>query len=88
MAHGVCEVLWVLMLFQGSTLLLYCDNKTAIGIANNSVQHYQTKACEDLLSFDSHFINGIICIQYVSSSIQVVDVLTKGLPEKNIFYFL
>jgi hypothetical protein len=89
MAHGVCEVLWMqillieLGLFKGTPLMLYCDNKAAIDIANNPVQHDRTKHVE----IDRHFIKeklerGIICMPYVSSSNQVADILTKGLPEK------
>jgi hypothetical protein len=89
MAHGVCEVLWMrillmeLGLFKGTPLMLYCDNKTAIDIANNPVQHDRTKHVE----IDRHFIkekleSGIICMPYVNSSNQVADILTKGLPEK------
>ena len=94
LAHGVCEVLWLrillaeLGLFQGTPLMLYCDNKAAIDIANNPVQHDRTKHVE----IDRHFIkenldNGIICIPYVSSSSQVADVLTKGLPKKTFSIF-
>ena len=44
------------------------------------------------MEIDRHFIkenldNGIICIPYVSSSSQVADVLTKGLPEKTFSIF-
>jgi hypothetical protein len=89
MAHGVCEVLWMrillmeLGLFKGTPLMLYCDNKAAIDIANNPVQHDRTKHVE----IDRHFIkekleSGIICMPYVNSSNQVADILTKGLPEK------
>jgi hypothetical protein len=89
MAHGVCEVLWLkillmeLGLFQHKPLLLYCDNKAALDIAHNPMQHGRTKHIE----IDRHFIkekldHGIICMPYVSSSDQLADILTKGLPEK------
>jgi hypothetical protein len=94
MAHGLCEVLWLrillteLGLFQGTPLMLYCDNKAAIDIANNPVQHDRTKHVE----IDRHFIKekldkGIICMPYVSSTSQIADVFTKGLPEKSFSIF-
>ena len=89
MAHGVCEVLWLkiilmeLGLFQARPLMMYCDNKAALDIAHNPVQHGRTKHIE----IDRHFIKekldqGIVCTHYVSSSNQLADILTKGLAEK------
>jgi hypothetical protein len=89
MAHGVCEVLWLkillmeLGLFQKKPLMMYCDNKAALDIAHNPVQHDRTKHIE----IDRHFIKekldrGIICMPYVNSSNQIADILTKGLAEK------
>jgi hypothetical protein len=64
---------------------LYCDNKSAISITHNSVQHDRTKYIE----VDKHFIkekldSGLICILYVSSQSNLADLLTKGL-NYNIF---
>jgi hypothetical protein len=52
MAHGVSEGLWLrrllleLGLFEDKPIMLYCDNKTAINIANNPIQHDRTKYVE------------------------------------------
>ncbi|KAA0041975.1 Cysteine-rich RLK (RECEPTOR-like protein kinase) 8 [Cucumis melo var. makuwa] len=63
---------------------LLCDNKVAISIAYNPIQHDRTKHVE----IDQHFIkerldNGSISISYIPSSQQVADVLTKGLLRQN-----
>ena len=54
---------------------LYCDN-----IAHNPVQHDKTKHIE----VDRHFIKenldgGLICMPYIPTIEQLVDVFTKGL---------
>jgi len=59
---------------------LYCDNKSAINIVHNPVQHDITKHVE----VDRQFIkkkldNGTICTPFVISRNQLADVLTKGL---------
>ena len=59
---------------------LFCDNKATINIAHNPVHHDQTKHVE----VDRHFIKekldgGIISINYVPTSQQLADILTKGL---------
>jgi hypothetical protein len=89
MTHGICELLWLqillveLKLYKHGPLMLYCDNKAAIDIANNPVKHDRTKHIE----IDRHFIKekldrGIVCLTYVTSASQVADIFTKGLPDK------
>ncbi|EXB74504.1 Copia protein [Morus notabilis] len=58
MAHGVCEILWIERILDElrrpveMPMKLYCDNKAAISIAHNPVQHDRTKHVE----IDRHFI--------------------------------
>ena len=85
MAHGVCELLWIkhvlheLGVDYGSSMSLYCDNKAAIEIAHNPVQHDRTKHVE----VDRHFIKEnldrkIIQFPFIRSEDQLADVLTKA----------
>ncbi|GKV24576.1 hypothetical protein SLEP1_g34169 [Rubroshorea leprosula] len=85
-ANAVAEVLWVrqllseLHVFLHSPPMVYCDNISSIYMSLNPVQHQRTKHIE----IDIHFVrervaSGIICIQYVPSSTQRADVLTKAL---------
>ncbi|XP_073016671.1 uncharacterized protein [Primulina eburnea] len=52
MANGICEAIWVQRLLQDMRIeaalpiRLYCDNKAAISIAHNPVQHDRTKHFE------------------------------------------
>jgi hypothetical protein len=86
MAQGVCELLWMKIILEDmkikwdGPMRLYCDNKSAISIAHNPVQHDRTKHIE----IDRHFIkekleSGLICTPYVPTHGQLADVLTKGL---------
>ena len=90
MAQGVCELLWLqklleeLRLSERSKLTLYCDNKAAISIAHNPVQHDRTKHIE----IDRHFItekltSGVLNLRHISSQKQLADVFTKGLSHRN-----
>ena len=59
---------------------MYCDNQAAVSIARNPVLHDRTKHVE----VDRHFIKEkiekeVICLSYVPSCEQRVDILTKGL---------
>lgn len=87
MAMGICELLWLKIILEDlkikweGPMRLYCDNKSAISIAHNPVQHDRTKHIE----VDRHFIkekldSGLICTPFISTKDQLADVLTKGLP--------
>jgi hypothetical protein len=89
MSQGLSEMLWVrnllseLKLLREGPLHVWCDNRSAICIANNPVQHDRTKHIE----IDRFFIKekldaGIIKIEHVSSGQQLADCLTKGLGTK------
>jgi hypothetical protein len=89
MAHGICEMLWLkailkeLGVHSKDPMKLYCDNKAAISIAHNPIQHDRTKHVE----VDRHFIKeklteGLICTSFVRTENQLADILTKGVSSK------
>ena len=89
MTQGVCELLWMKIILNDLKVKyevpmgLTYDNKSAISIAHNPVQHEQTKHVE----IDQHFIkekldNCLIVIEDIPSRLQLVDIFTKGLPTK------
>ena len=62
---------------------LYCDNKAAISISENPVQHDRTKHVE----VDRHFIKeniegGIVELPFVRSEDQLADILTKAVNKR------
>ncbi|KAI0519393.1 hypothetical protein KFK09_006839 [Dendrobium nobile] len=58
MTLGICELLWIKIILEDlkvkwdEPMKLHCDNKSAISIAHNPVQHDRTKHIE----VDRHFI--------------------------------
>jgi hypothetical protein len=86
MTQGVSEELWLckllqeLRLLEDKPIMLYCDNKAAINIANNSVQHDRTKHVEIDRYFIKDKINeGIVCMFFIGTKEQIADVFTKWL---------
>jgi hypothetical protein len=86
MTLGVTEMLWLrallveLKIDQRAQMKLWCDNKSAISIANNSVQHDITKHIEiDKFFIKEKLNNGFLELGHVSTRDQAADCLTKGL---------
>ena len=62
---------------------LYCDNESAIKIANNPVQHSKTKHIEIRHHFlRDHVVKEDIDIIHVNTEEQLADIFTKPLDEK------
>ncbi|CAL2259698.1 unnamed protein product [Prunus armeniaca] len=89
MTKGICELLWLRKLLTElgykptSTMNLFCDNKVAIAIAQNPVQHDRTKHVE----VDRHFIKQkleakVFQFPFVKSEDQLADILTKAISSK------
>lgn len=91
MALGVCELLWLkkvlwdLKFAAQGPMKLFCDNKAAISISQNPVQHDRTKHVE----IDRHFVKekleeGLISTPFIPTQLQTADVMTKGVS-KSVF---
>ncbi|KAJ0606762.1 putative RNA-directed DNA polymerase [Helianthus annuus] len=86
---GITEILWLKKLMNeiGFPLKLptqlMCDNKAAIKISENPVQHDRTKHVE----IDRHFIkekieDGTVELPFIRSEEQLADILTKVVATK------
>ncbi|RVW14603.1 Retrovirus-related Pol polyprotein from transposon RE1 [Vitis vinifera] len=70
---------------QSSPTKLYCDNKSAISIAQNPVHHGRTKH----INVKFHSIreaekNSLVKLHYCSTDEQLADIMTKGLPKSRL----
>jgi len=62
---------------------LLCDNKSAVKLTNNPVQHSRTKhihVCHHFIR--DHQQKGDICIESIGTDDQLTDIFTKPLDEK------
>ncbi|KAJ9542306.1 hypothetical protein OSB04_028812 [Centaurea solstitialis] len=86
-AAGICcaQVLWLRNQLQDydiqlSKIPIYCDNTSAIAIANNPVLHSKTKHIEVRYHFiRDHVMNGDIELHFFPTEYQLADLFTKPL---------
>ncbi|GKF33443.1 hypothetical protein Tco_0106643 [Tanacetum coccineum] len=69
---------------------MYCDNKSAIALCCNNVQHSRSKHI-DINRF--HFIkehveNGVIKLYFVNTEYQLADIFTKVLGRERIEFLI
>nr|GEX89819.1 retrovirus-related Pol polyprotein from transposon TNT 1-94 [Tanacetum cinerariifolium] len=74
--------------FQFNKVPLYYDNKSAIALCCNNVQHSRAKHIDVRYHFIKEQVeNGIIQLYFVRTDYQLVDIVTKPLPRER-FNFL
>nr|GEX38131.1 retrovirus-related Pol polyprotein from transposon TNT 1-94 [Tanacetum cinerariifolium] len=74
--------------FQFNKILLYYDNKSAIALCCNFVQHSKAKHIDVRYHFiKEHVKNGIVELYFVRTEYQLADIFTKPLPRER-FNFL
>ncbi|GJX72247.1 retrovirus-related pol polyprotein from transposon TNT 1-94 [Tanacetum coccineum] len=74
--------------FQFNKIPLYCDNKSAIALCCNNVQHSRAKHIDVRYHFIKEQVNnGIVELYFVRMEYQLADIFTKPLPRER-FNFL
>nr|GEZ24172.1 retrotransposon protein, putative, unclassified [Tanacetum cinerariifolium] len=74
--------------FQFNKVPLYCDNKSAIALCCNNVQHSSAKHIDVRYHFINEQVeNGIVELYFVRTEYQLADIFTKPLPRER-FNFL
>ncbi|GKA80532.1 retrovirus-related pol polyprotein from transposon TNT 1-94 [Tanacetum coccineum] len=87
---GCCaQILWMRSQlkdygFDFNKIPLYCDNKSAIALCCNNVQHSRSKH----IDIRHHFIreqveNRVVELYFVETNYQLADILTKALPREH-----
>ncbi|GKB75489.1 retrovirus-related pol polyprotein from transposon TNT 1-94 [Tanacetum coccineum] len=91
---GCCsQILWMRSQltdygFKFNKIPLYCDNKSAIALCCNNVQHSQAKHIDVRYHFIKEQVeNGIVELYFVRTEYQLADIFTKPLPRER-FNFL
>ncbi|XP_020703654.1 uncharacterized protein LOC110114936 [Dendrobium catenatum] len=86
LASATADTIWIKRLLSGFRILytapvdLFCDNTSAIALANNPVFHARTKHIEiDQRFIRDHIHNNNIRLLPISTTDQISDILTKPL---------
>nr|GEX68965.1 hypothetical protein [Tanacetum cinerariifolium] len=68
---------------------LYCDNKSAIALFFNNVQHSRSKHIDIQYHFiKEHVENGVVELYFVRTDYQLADIFTKALPRKRLNFLI
>ncbi|GJX26353.1 hypothetical protein Tco_0232649 [Tanacetum coccineum] len=92
---GYCaQVLWVRSQLTNyglgfNKIPMYCDNKSAIALCCNNVQHSRSKH----INIRYHFIkeqveNGVVELYFVRTEYQLADIFTKALCRERIKFLI
>ncbi|GKD20781.1 hypothetical protein Tco_1222484 [Tanacetum coccineum] len=92
---GCCaQILWMRSQlsdygFAYNRIPMYCDNKSAIALCCNNVQHSRSKH----IDIRHHFIReqvekGVVELYFVRTEYQLADIFTKALPRERFEFIL
>ncbi|GKA44836.1 retrovirus-related pol polyprotein from transposon TNT 1-94 [Tanacetum coccineum] len=75
--------------FGFNKIPMYCDNKSAIALCCNNVQHSISKHIDIRFHFiKEHVENGVIELYFVNSEYQLTDIFTKPLCRERIEFLI
>ncbi|GJV13530.1 retrovirus-related pol polyprotein from transposon TNT 1-94 [Tanacetum coccineum] len=70
-------------------ILMYCDNKSAIALSCNNVQHSRSKHIDIRFHFiKEHVENGVIELYFVNTEYQLADIFTKAPARERIEFLI
>nr|GFB29922.1 copia protein [Tanacetum cinerariifolium] len=92
---GCCaQILWMRSQltdygFDFNKIILYCDNRSAIALCCNNIQHSRSKH----IDISHHFIReqverGVVELYFVTTDYQLADIFTKALPRHRFEFIL
>ena len=94
-SKGIDEAMWNKYLLDDlqisyiKPIIIRCDNKSAISIAHDPVDHDRMKHVNiDRFYIQDHITQGIVKTEHVPSEDHCADIFTKGLPSRMIQYLL
>nr|GEZ34716.1 reverse transcriptase domain-containing protein [Tanacetum cinerariifolium] len=68
---------------------MYCDNKSAIALCCNNVQHSQSKHIDIRFHFIKEQVeNGVVELYFVNTEYQLADIFTKALGRERIEFLI
>jgi len=95
LASATCEIQWLSYLLRylhiapQATIVLFCDNKSALHLAVNPVFHEHNKHIEiDCHAVREEVRDGVLRLLPINTKSQVADIYTKPLIPKLFLYLL
>ncbi|GJS84617.1 retrovirus-related pol polyprotein from transposon TNT 1-94 [Tanacetum coccineum] len=92
---GCCaQILWIRSQLTDyglgfNKIPMYCDNKSAIALCCNNVQHSESKHIDIRFHFiKEHVENEVIKLYFVNTEYQLADIFTKALARERIEFFI
>ncbi|GJY58379.1 hypothetical protein Tco_0458271 [Tanacetum coccineum] len=68
---------------------MYCDNKSAIALCCNNVQHSRSKHIDIRFNFIKEKVeNGVVELYFVNTEYQLADIFTKALCRERIKFLI